>query len=131
MRSTRWTRHSKRCCSRSSEWQISVPKLGTIKQKSVPFVILTSNEVRRLGDPLPRRSFYLRVEFPTVEREAEMLRVRSTTSNAGLQRLITGLAHALRGWQMEKPVSIAEMLELAWRWRFWGCKTSRPRCATR
>jgi len=96
-----------------SEWQISVPKLGTIKQKSVPFVILTSNEVRRLGDPLRRRSFYLRVEFPTVEREAEILRVRSTTANAGLQRLIAGLAHALRGWQMEKPVSIAEMLELA------------------
>jgi MoxR-like ATPase len=67
-----------------SEWQISVPKLGTIKQKSVPFVILTSNEVRRLGDPLRRRSFYLRVEFPTVEREAEILRVRSTTANAGL-----------------------------------------------
>jgi MoxR-like ATPase len=96
-----------------SEWQISVPKLGTIKQKSVPFVILTSNEVRRLGDPLRRRSFYLRVEFPTVEREADILRVRSTTSNAKLQRLIAGLAHALRGWQMEKPVSIAEMLELA------------------
>ena len=55
----------------------------------------------------------MRVEFPTVEREAEILRARSTTSNAGLQRLIAGLAHALRGWQMEKPVSIAEMLELA------------------
>ena len=48
-----------------------------------------------------------------MEREAEILRVRSTTANAGLQRLIAGLAHALRGWQMEKPVSIAEMLELA------------------
>ena len=42
-----------------SEWQISVPKLGTIKHKAIPFVILTSNEVRRLGDPLRRRSFYL------------------------------------------------------------------------
>ena len=48
-----------------SEWQISVPKLGTIKHKAIPFVILTSNEVRRLGDPLRRRSFYLRVEFPS------------------------------------------------------------------
>ena len=96
-----------------SEWQISIPKLGTIKHKTVPFVILTSNEVRRLGDPLRRRSFYLRVEFPTVEREAEILSVRSTTANAGLRRVIAGLAHALRGWQMEKPVSIAEMLELA------------------
>lgn len=96
-----------------SEWQISVPKLGTIKQRSIPFVILTSNEVRRLGDPLRRRSFYLRVEFPSVDREAEILRVRSTTKDGRLQRIIAGLAHALRGWQMEKPVSIAEMLELA------------------
>ena len=96
-----------------SEWQISVPKLGTIKHKAIPFVILTSNEVRRLGDPLRRRSFYLRVEFPPVDREAEILRVRSTTTNPRLRRMIAGLAHALRGWQMEKPVSIAEMLELA------------------
>ena len=96
-----------------SEWQISVPKLGTIKHKAIPFVILTSNEVRRLGDPLRRRSFYLRVEFPPVDREAEILRVRSTTTNPRLRRIIAGLAHALRGWQMEKPVSIAEMLELA------------------
>ncbi len=96
-----------------SEWQISVPKLGTVKHTTVPFVLLTSNEVRRLGDPLRRRSFYLRVEFPTVERETEILRVRSATANPALRRLIAGLAQALRGWQMEKPVSIAEMLELA------------------
>ena len=96
-----------------SEWQISIPKLGTIKHTTIPFVILTSNEVRRLGDPLRRRSFYLRVEFPTVAREAEILQVRSTTTNAPLRRLIAGLAHALRGWQMEKPVSITEILELA------------------
>jgi MoxR-like ATPase len=96
-----------------SEWQISVPKLGTIKHKTIPFVILTSNEVRRLGDPLRRRSFYLRVEFPTVAREAAILQIRSKTTNPILRRVIAGLAHALRGWQMEKPVSIAEMLELA------------------
>ena len=96
-----------------SEWQISIPKLGTIKHRTIPFVILTSNEVRRLGDPLRRRSFYLRVEFPTVARETEILSVRSTTTNSSLRRVIAGLAHALRGWQMEKPVSIAEMLELA------------------
>ncbi len=96
-----------------SEWQISIPKLGTIRHRTIPFVILTSNEVRRLGDPLRRRSFYLRVEFPTVAREAEILQVRSTATSDALRRLVAGLAHALRGWQMEKPVSIAEILELA------------------
>jgi len=96
-----------------SEWQISIPKLGTIKHRTIPFVILTSNEVRRLGDPLRRRSFYLRVDLPSIAQEAKILHIRSTTSNVSLQRIIAGLAHALRGWQMEKPVSIAEMLELA------------------
>ncbi|MCP5109463.1 MAG: hypothetical protein GY953_01365 [bacterium] len=75
-------------------------------------MILTSNESRRLGHPLRRRSFYLRVEFPTVDREAEILRVRSETGDRELQRQIAGLAHALRGWRLEKPPSIAEMLEL-------------------
>src|ERR1700690_784500 len=96
-----------------SEWQITITKLGTVKHRTIPFVILTSNEVRRLGDPLRRRCFYLRVEFPTVEREVEILHARRTTANPALRRTIAGLAHALRGWQMEKPVSIAEMLELA------------------
>src|SRR5438477_12523664 len=71
-----------------SEWQISVPKLGTIKHKAIPFVILTSNEVRRLGDPLRRRSFYLRVEFPPVDREVEILRVLSTSQYPWLRRSI-------------------------------------------
>jgi hypothetical protein len=66
-----------------------------------------------MADPLRRRSFYLPVEFPSVDREGEILRVRRTTTNPRLRRIIAGLAHALRGWQMEKPVSIAEMLELA------------------
>ncbi|MGB6631857.1 MAG: MoxR family ATPase, partial [Terriglobales bacterium] len=48
-----------------SVWTLSIPKLGTIRAKSIPFVVLTSNEERRIGDPLRRRSFYLRVEHPT------------------------------------------------------------------
>ncbi len=56
-----------------SVWQLSIPKLGTIKARSIPFVVLTSNEERRIGDPLRRRSFYLRVEHPTAEREAEIV----------------------------------------------------------
>ena len=59
-----------------SMWQLSIPKLGTIQAKSIPFVVLTSNEERRIGDPLCRRSFYLRVEHPTAEREAEIVAMR-------------------------------------------------------
>jgi MoxR-like ATPase len=50
-----------------SVWQFSIPKLGTIKARSIPFVVLTPNEERRIGDPLRRRSFYLRVEHPRAE----------------------------------------------------------------
>jgi len=96
-----------------SAWQITVPKLGTMKAETVPFVVLSSNEERRLGDPLRRRCFYLRVEYPTVEREVEILAVRSTTENQGLRAQLAGLARALRGWSLEKPPSIAEMLDLA------------------
>lgn len=98
-----------------SAWQVTVPKLGTIKADpgTIPFVVLSSNEERRLGDPLRRRCIYLRFEYPTVEREAEILGLRSQGLSDQLQGQIVGLAQALRGWVMEKPPSIAEMLELA------------------
>lgn len=96
-----------------SAWQLTVPKLGTITATNVPFVVLSSNEERRLGDPLRRRCFYVRFEYPTVDRETEILSVRSRTDNPRLRGQLAGLAHALRGWNMEKPPSIAEMLDLA------------------
>ena len=96
-----------------SAWQITVPKLGTIQATTVPFVVLSSNEERRLGDPLRRRCFYLRFEYPTVERERQILAIRSSSENLRLRGQLAGLAHALRGWNMEKPPSIAEMLDLA------------------
>lgn len=96
-----------------SAWQITVPKLGTIKAEAVPFVVLSSNEERRLGDPLRRRCLYLRFEYPTVEREVEILAARTAEQETPLLGQMAGLAHALRGWNMEKPPSIAEMLDLA------------------
>ena len=96
-----------------SAWQVTVPKLGTIRATTIPFVVLSSNEERRLGDPLRRRCLYLRFEYPTVEREREILSVRSSTESLRLRGQLAGLAHALRGWNMEKPPSIAEMLDLA------------------
>ena len=96
-----------------SAWQISIPKLGTVKHKSIPFVVMTSNETRSLGDPLRRRSLYLRMEHPTVERETQILAARASTEDPLLQRQMAGLAKALRAWSMEKPPSIAELLDLA------------------
>jgi MoxR-like ATPase len=96
-----------------SAWQVTVPKLGTIRAETVPFVVLSSNEERRLGDPLRRRCLYLRFEYPTVEREVEIFTAKAANQEPGLLGQMAGLAHALRGWNMEKPPSIAEMLDLA------------------
>jgi MoxR-like ATPase len=96
-----------------SVWQLSIPKLGTIKARSIPFVVLTSNEERRIGDPLRRRSFYLRVEHPTAGREAEIVALRTPDSTHEFHAGMAGLAKALRGWSMEKPPSVSEILDLA------------------
>jgi len=109
-----------------SAWQVTVPKLGTVEAKTVPFVVLSSNEERRLGDPLRRRCLYLRFEYPTVEREVEILAARSTDHEPALLGQMAGLAHALRGWNMEKPPSIAEMLDLAEALQILGVKEIMP-----
>jgi MoxR-like ATPase len=104
-----------------SAWQVTVPKLGTIHATTIPFVVLSSNEERRLGDPLRRRCLYLRFEYPTVEREREILAIRNGSDGPQLRGQLAGLAHALRGWNMEKPPSIAEMLDLAQALEILGC----------
>ena len=96
-----------------SVWQLSIPKLGTVHANSIPFVVLTSNEERRIGDPLRRRSFYLRVEHPTPEREAEIVALRTPEARPEFHASMAGLAKALRGWSMEKPPSVSEILDLA------------------
>ena len=109
-----------------SAWQITVPKLGTVEAATVPFVVLSSNEERRLGDPLRRRCLYLRFDYPTVEREVQILTERSGNQNAALLGQMAGLAHALRGWNMEKPPSIAEILDLARALEILGTKEILP-----
>jgi MoxR-like ATPase len=96
-----------------SVWTLSIPKLGTIRAKSIPFVVLTSNEERRIGDPLRRRSFYLRIEHPSAEREAEIVALRTPDSKREFHAGMAGLAKALRGWSLEKPPSVSEILDLA------------------
>lgn len=96
-----------------SVWQLSIPKLGTVQASSIPFVVLTSNEERRIGDPLRRRSFYLRIEHPTPEREAEIVALRTPEASPEFHASMAGLAKALRGWSMEKPPSVSEILDLA------------------
>lgn len=69
--------------------------------------------MRRIGDPLRRRSLYLRFEHPTMERELQILEKRASWTDPELHTHLAGFAQALRGYTLEKPPSIAEMLDLA------------------
>ena len=109
-----------------SVWQLSIPKLGTIHATSIPFVVLTSNEERRIGDPLRRRSFYLRVEHPTADREAEIVAHRTPDSSREFHAGMAGLAKALRGWSLEKPPSVSEILDLAQALKVLGTEQITP-----
>ena len=95
-----------------SDWQITIPKLGTVKAKSIPVVVMTSNQERRLGDPLRRRSLYKRIEHPGVAKEAEILDICTPDAPLELKAQAVGLAQALRGYNLVKPPSIDEIVQL-------------------
>ncbi|MGA7312620.1 MAG: MoxR family ATPase [Silvibacterium sp.] len=96
-----------------SAWTLSIPKMGTVQATSIPHVFLTSNQERRLGDPLRRRSFYLVVEHPTAEREASIVARRTPEAGKETHQFIAGLAKSLRAYTLEKPPSISEMNDVA------------------
>jgi MoxR-like ATPase len=96
-----------------SAWQLSIPEFGTVEAKSIPFVVLTSNEERRLGDPIRRRSLYVRVEHPTPEREAEIIASRTPSADEKFHREMAGIALSFRNYSLEKPPSVSEMIDFA------------------
>jgi MoxR-like ATPase len=96
-----------------SAWQLSIPEFGTVEAKSIPFVVLTSNEERRMGDPIRRRSLYVRVEHPTPEREAEIIASRTPGAGVEFHREIAGIARSFRNYSLEKPPSVSEMIDFA------------------
>lgn len=109
-----------------SVWTLSIPKMGTVHATSIPHVFLTSNQERRLGDPLRRRSFYLVVEHPTAEREAAIVAKRTPKASEKTHRFIAGLAKSLRAYTMEKPPSISEMNDVALAMQLFGIEQIGP-----
>ena len=96
-----------------SAWTLSIPELGTISARSIPLVVLTSNQERRLGDPIRRRSLYVRVEHPTLEREAEIIASRIPGAGTQFHREMAGIARSFRNYSLEKPPSVSEMIDFA------------------
>src|SRR5436309_13442724 len=109
-----------------SDWQLSIPKLGTVSAKTIPFVVLTSNEERQIGHPLRRRSFYIRFCHPSIDRERQILALQAGRNDGNIHGQIAGLAQALRGWSLEKPPSIAEMLDVAHALEILGVEEIQP-----
>ncbi|MEP1539298.1 MAG: MoxR family ATPase [Paracoccaceae bacterium] len=96
-----------------SDFQITVPELGTITAKSRPIVILTANGTRDLSDALRRRCLYAHVEYPDRSTELAILNARCPEIEARLAGQIVGFVQDLRKEDLEKTPGIAEMLDFA------------------
>ena len=96
-----------------SDFQVTVPELGTIEATSRPIVILTANGTRDLSDALRRRCLYTHLDYPTREAELAILAARCPGVEAKLAAQIVGFVQALRKEDLEKVPGIAETLDFA------------------
>ncbi|WP_282121211.1 AAA family ATPase [Ruegeria atlantica] len=96
-----------------SDFQITIPELGTIPARSKPIVILTANGTRDLSDALRRRCLYSFLDYPSRETEMAILKARMPQVEGQLARQIVGVVQALRKEDLEKTPGIAEMLDWA------------------
>jgi MoxR-like ATPase len=96
-----------------SDWQITIPEIGAIKAKAPPIVVVTSNRTREIHDALKRRCFYYWVDYPTAERELEILKVKAPNVPAALSREIVAFVQALRKQDLFKLPGVAETIDWA------------------
>ena len=94
-----------------SDFQISIPEIGTVAAPSPPLVVLTSNRTRELHDALKRRCLYHWVGYPTPEREAEIIMARAPQAADGLVRQVVGAVNRLRDMELSKPPGVAESID--------------------
>ncbi|WP_344315096.1 MoxR family ATPase [Fodinicola feengrottensis] len=94
-----------------SEFQVTIPELGTIVATRRPFVVLTSNATRELSEALRRRCLYVHIGYPTAQRELEIVLARIPQAPADLAEQIVRTVHALREMELKKSPSIAETLD--------------------
>jgi len=96
-----------------SDFQVSVPELGTIRAHHMPLVVLTSNNTRELSEALKRRCLYLYIDYPAVETELEIVRMKVPDLAPQLARQAVELVHRLRQIDLKKHPSISETLDWA------------------
>jgi MoxR-like ATPase len=96
-----------------SDYQVSIPELGTVRATRVPMVFLTSNNTRELSEALKRRCLYLHVDYPNLEREQEIVLRRVPGIDHELAEQVARIVRSLRSLELRKPPSIAETLDWA------------------
>lgn len=96
-----------------SDYQVSIPELGTVTASQVPLVFLTSNGSRELSEALKRRCLFLYLDYPTVEREREIVLSRVPGISEHLANQITRIVRSLRGLDLKKHPSVSETLDWA------------------
>jgi MoxR-like ATPase len=96
-----------------SEFQVTIPELGTIRATHVPHVVLTSNATREIGDALRRRCLYLFIEHPDLEKEVRIIRSRVPSAGGALSREIARVVQALRSRRLSKTPGVAETIDWA------------------
>jgi len=96
-----------------SEFQVSIPEIGTIKARQVPFVVITSNRTREVHDALKRRCLYHWIDYPDLDKEVEIVRARAPEAADGLAREVAALVQGLRGMELYKVPGVAETLDWA------------------
>ena len=94
-----------------SDFQVTIPELGTIVAQHPPYVVLTSNRTRELGDALRRRCLYLYLDHPSLEREVRIIRARCPEGSGALPEEIARFLQALRARRLVKPPGVAETLD--------------------
>jgi MoxR-like ATPase len=112
-----------------SDFQVSIPEIGTIRATSPPVVILTSNRTRELHDALRRRCLYHWIGYPAAEREVEIVLVREPGAAEQLTRKVVSAVHRLREFDLAKPPGVAETIDWVRTLRFLGETELTPQAA--
>jgi MoxR-like ATPase len=94
-----------------SDYQITVPEIGTIKAPVPPIVVITSNRTREIHDALKRRCFYCWIDYPTAQRELEILRLKAPGADEALSREVVAFVQRLRKLDLFKLPGVAETLD--------------------
>ncbi|HEY3139546.1 MAG TPA: MoxR family ATPase, partial [Acidimicrobiales bacterium] len=96
-----------------SDYQVSIPELGTVSANQIPLVFLTSNNTRELSEALKRRCLFLHVDYPDLDREREIVLAKVPGITENLADQVARIVRSLRQRELKKPPSVSETLDWA------------------